>query len=173
MTDTTAIAIPASSAITRPNAKQRWVERRSATRKLTREERFAGMRAVPSEADLAWGAGLFEGEGTITLSGTGCPYVIVGNTDRQVIDFYQRHWPGCVKGHNPANVNQNARPAWDWRIGGWKALIFLREMQPYFRTERVRAKAELVLDAGTLAHAERGEHVVQIRTLNRRGLRAV
>jgi len=152
-------------------AQCRWVARRTESREAVRRQAFADARIVPTDADLAWGAGLFEGEGTITMHPNGTPYVIVGNTDHQVIDFFCRHWPGCVTVHNPANVNQNAREAWDWRIGGWKALLFLREMRPHFRTDRVIGKTVLVLDAGGLPHAQRREHVARIRVLNRRGLR--
>lgn len=90
--------------------------------------------------ELAWAAGLFEGEGTIRINkpsmrnwGTLCASVV--NTDSDVTDFFQARWPGYLK---PCGVSKpNHRPAWMWVIAAHKAVEFLRAIRPYVVRRRV------------------------------------
>src|SRR5690242_14193138 len=75
-------------------------DRSSAYRRRRRAVRMATRRtARPPDIELAWAAGMFEGEGTVTISAAGRhgytrPVVTLANTDRQVVDFFQARWPG-------------------------------------------------------------------------------
>jgi hypothetical protein len=97
-----------------------------------------------SPQELAWAAGLFEGEGTIRINrptrrNLGTLVVSVVNTDRQVVDFFQARWPGYMK---PATgLGPNARPAWVWVSAAREASGFLRQVLPYLRRDRVRERA--------------------------------
>lgn len=101
-----------------------------------------------SKVELSWAAGLFEGEGTITIAirrsdTTYRLLCIVGNTDREVIEFFHVRWGG---GDQPVYGDRPGRkPAWTWSVSGPKAEEFLRDIQPYLRTERVKKKCELGL----------------------------
>lgn len=53
---------------------------------------------VIREVDLAWSAAIIEGEGSIRINSAthrnlGALIVSVTNTDREIIDWFQSHWP--------------------------------------------------------------------------------
>ena len=99
--------------------------------------------------ELAWAAGLFEGEGTIRINkatkhNLGHLCVSVVNTDKQVVDWFHDRWPGYMKPATGLRVDQ--RPAWVWVIAARRAAEFLRAIQPYIVTNRVREKAQFGID---------------------------
>jgi hypothetical protein len=137
---------------------------------------------IRNVALVSWVAGHFEGEGTVSIVRSGKrgytrPIVTLTSTDRQVIDVIQDRWPGCVKTYQPKG---NARPAHRWTLNVRPAIArFLWDMMPLLKTERVRRKAELVLeDIGARVQGARGEDYLaqcherreQIRALNHRGV---
>lgn len=100
--------------------------------------------------DLAWAAGLFEGEGTVRINtatkrNLGHLIVSVVNTDRSTVEFFQDRWPGTLRGATGLNPLKQ-RPAWVWTVAARKAAAFLTDIQPYLRSERVRRKAALGLE---------------------------
>lgn len=101
-----------------------------------------------TEADRNWAAGLFEGEGTVTLAlrsldETYRLVVTMANTNHQILDFFQDRWPGWIQ---PAYGKRPGRqPAWYWTLAWGKAECFLREIEPYLRTHRVREKFRVAL----------------------------
>lgn len=134
--------------------------------------------------ELAWAAGIFEGEGTVTIAvrnsdETYRVLCIVGNTDRSIICFFQKHWPGWVQ---PAYGKRPGRkPSWSWTVATRSADTFMKDILPYIRTVRVRRKIVLaqrfrihrmkygVLDRGRYKVAQRRFYGV-MRKLNRRGV---
>lgn len=132
---------------------------------------------------VAWAAGLFEGEGTIRINSAtrrnlGHLICSVVNTDRQVVDFFAARWPGYLRA--ATGLGPNRRPAWIWGIAARKAAVFLRELEPYLVTARVRQKAALALEfqgqktAGrrnrTADYAEeQWSYFMQMKNLNARG----
>lgn len=99
--------------------------------------------------ELAWAAGLFEGEGSVRINkatrrNLGHLIASVCNTDRQVIEFFQERWPAYMK---PATgLRPEQRPAWVWVIAARRAAAFLSQIQPYLQTDRVREKARVGLE---------------------------
>lgn len=163
------------------NARRRQEERQK--RHGERKDAIA-TRLSPPASDCIWAAGHFEGEGTLTLINGGrlanCrPIAMLTSTDREVIEFFQSRWPGQVRTFTPKSRNGVAREAQTWRLGANDSVeCFIRDLLPHLRTERVRAKAALVLadiDDRTLYQRdpdvrsrsrERRDH---IRRLNARG----
>jgi len=154
---------------------------------VKRVEEAARFAANIPDADFAWAAGLFEGEGTVTLTtmgkgrGTNRLVVSVSNTDRQVTDFFQERWPGSkLREHFPVS-SRRARRVWVWNLTSRRAEVFLRQIRPFIRTERVSAKIALALEAqearvigtrgkrGATYHAMQDEFMRRMRVLNRRG----
>lgn len=130
-------------------------------------------------SDLAWAAGLFEGEGTITISKSReytRPHVSVTSTDIEVIEFFASRWPAEIKHREPGG---NARRAFVWYVGNATgARQFVNDILPHLRTERVRAKAELLLEdlderrqgsRDPKYRARSNERMARMRELNRRG----
>jgi hypothetical protein len=102
-----------------------------------------------TDSELAWAAGLFEGEGSVRISkpasrNLGSLIVSVVNTDRQVLDFFQERWPGHMQPARGLDPTRQ-RPAWVWLTAALKAATFLRAIEPFLRTDRVREKAALGL----------------------------
>jgi hypothetical protein len=137
--------------------------------------------------DYAWAAGFFEGEGTVGIhamadrrNGLGYLVVSVVNTDREHVDWFQSRWPGKVRAATGLRPDQ--RPAWVWVRHGVQAAAFLRDVEPYLRSARVRAKFHLGLEyqrqkvlGGNqgLAYRERqGRYHLEMKALNRRGVAA-
>jgi hypothetical protein len=138
---------------------------------------------VPSVEDLHWAAGLFEGEGTVTIAKSGGKKrptltrtrVLVGNTDKEVVEFFFNRWGGRVRPRPPST--KRARPSFEWAHGGAEAAFFLRDIQSYLRTQRVKVKVALVLKSEELRRADPFKArpglqraMNEIRELNRRGV---
>lgn len=99
-----------------------------------------------SDLELAWAAGLFEGEGTVRINkptrrNLGHLAVSVVNTDRQVVDFFQARWPGYMKAATGLDPTRQ-RPAWVWCIAARKAADFLAAIRPFVVRDKVRVKID-------------------------------
>lgn len=89
-----------------------------------------------------WAAGFFDGEGCIQLkrtakSRTRTLYVIIANYDEGAIMKLQERWGG--------SVNRRGR-AFYWNLTARKALIFLREIQPFLVTQKNIARVKVAIE---------------------------
>lgn len=111
-----------------------------------------------TDIDLAWAAGVFEGEGTVMLSSSGhhdavtgerMPYsrlvVVLASTDLEMVQFFQQRWPARVIRTYVPRTSRNARLAYEWRPAMVNALQFLWDIEPFVRSRRVREKIALAL----------------------------
>jgi hypothetical protein len=101
-----------------------------------------------SELELAWAAGLFEGEGTISINKAhtktlGMLRCMVGNTDKEIVDFFLQRWGGHW---HEVKASGHKRTAWKWSVAAKKAARFIADIAPYLRTTRVKEKAALGLE---------------------------
>lgn len=101
-----------------------------------------------SDVDLAWAAGLFEGEGTVRINtatkrnlGHLCASVV--NTDREVIDWFNARWPGYMNKAGGLNLERQ-RMAWVWNVAATKAAAFLLAIRPFI----VRSMMKVRIDHG-------------------------
>jgi len=165
-------------------AQRRLQEAKRQARLRARRQRLAE-RPMPPKAERVWAAGHFEGEGTITIVSGGSnslpiPRVSLVSTDKSVIDFFHDRWPGYLRSCIPKSVNGLAREAFIWQLKANDAVEgFILDIQPYLQTERVRTKADLILeDIRERVQLRRTDEVVQrrwermarMRALNRRGI---
>lgn len=75
------------------------------------------MKVTPSdirESNLAWAAGLFEGEGCIQFSGKNSVILNVTSTDMDVIHRLQDLFGGYVYG--PRTRKNSKKPFWEWQL---------------------------------------------------------
>ena len=142
---------------------------------------------MPKEADLSWAAGLFEGEGTITLIRVKSQKndylteskITVGNTDYQIVGFFQQHWGGWI---STKGKKKGRKQHFEWAITGNQTWIVLTDLLAYFRTDRVREKARLLIEVEEFrkrsprfgeeskqTQTKLWEHLQRIRALNKRG----
>ncbi len=104
-------------------------------------------------AQVAWAAGLFEGEGWITISARkpfgknkSVAYSMVAGivmTDPEILERFQAIFGGSL--HATSEVNERYSPAYRVELYANKAASALREMLPYFgprRAERARLAIE-------------------------------
>lgn len=100
---------------------------------------------MASAAEIAWAAGLFEGEGTFNMARPSGAYfqMSITSTDKDVIErFAQIAGIGSVR---PQKMQKShTKPTWRWCAGGRAAIPFLDEIYPWLGKRR-RARADDVL----------------------------
>lgn len=107
------------------------------------------VEAPPSECQIAWAAGLFEGEGCLHIEAQrfsqpfGHICASLASTDRDVVERFVRIiGVGSVARFKTPPGN---KPAWRWSVRSGKAEEVIRLLMPYFG-ERRFAKARELLD---------------------------
>jgi hypothetical protein len=137
----------------RQNCTRRFAEKTKAKNRARRELRLQEWTPEVSEMDLAWAAGIFEGEGTVTLNSMGSkPYTrlvaCLTSTDKEIALFFSERWAGKLYLVDMVKRGMlNAKDAWCWRQECAKGAIFLAQILPFVRTRRVREKIALALHA--------------------------
>ena len=115
--------------------------------------------AESRHCDIAWAAGLFEGEGCFTRKRNGGRLVVaaaLSMTDEETVRrFHQVLGFGTVYSLDPPSWRDGKRkPQWRWQTGReyeFRALVEL--LDPYLGERRWRRAHELLNDLGTI-HAE-------------------
>lgn len=100
-----------------------------------------------SVVELAWAAGMFEGEGSVRINSAttrnlGALLVDLVNTDQSLVQWFHERWPGYLGAGAFAG---NRRPFWRWRIASLRAASFLIAIEPFVvgaKRERVRLGIE-------------------------------
>lgn len=99
------------------------------------------------DTTLAYAAGLFDGEGSITIqrkANTFCLIVRVTSTDRAIVDFLNRNFGGWI-GVQPANKHVKiCRPCWYWGVQSKAASVFLARIAPFLVIKK--AQADLAIE---------------------------
>jgi|WetSurMetagenome_2_1015567.scaffolds.fasta_scaffold18767_3 hypothetical protein len=101
------------------------------------------------ECEIAYTAGLFDGEGSISLvrqriARFHSPQVSVANTDREVLEWLQKRWGGSIVTKQPRKVAHSV--SYDWRLTDRRALSFLQLIRPYLVIERKIRRIDLLLN---------------------------
>jgi hypothetical protein len=99
----------------------------------------------PPDIELAWAAGLFEGEGTVRINkvtgqNLGNLCVSVVSTDRQIAEFFHDRWRGYMK-TTPLASPRHSR-ALVWVIASRKAAAFLKQIRPFLVTGRMKERVD-------------------------------
>lgn len=129
----------------------------------------------------AMAGGLFEGEGTATISMHGRPgysrcVVSLTSTDHEIVTWLNDRWPGSITDYPPRRAAH--RPHWTWRLNGDAVLPFLMDIDPYLVTARKREVVRLVVACQQARWEGRrrdgyldkiGEFHQRVKILNRRG----
>lgn len=99
--------------------------------------------------ELAYAAGLFDGEGSISLirhreNRTHSPQVSIASTDYEVVHWFQERFGGSVVTKQPRMSNHSV--SYDWRLTDRRALAFLEIIRPYLVIERKIRRIDLLLN---------------------------
>ena len=124
-----------------------------------------------TDIELAWAAGLFEGEGTVTiLRGGNRPYtrlkVCMSNTDHDIVQFFADRWPGEYRAVR--RRAESHRQAWIWGRSCRAAAAFLTDIQPFVCGLRMRARIELALLSQSVRRQGTRQNVASYRETNER-----
>jgi hypothetical protein len=99
--------------------------------------------------ELAYTAGLFDGEGSISLvrqknNRSHSPQVSVASTDYEVLHWLQERFGGSIVTKQPRHANHSV--SYDWRLTDRRALNFLKLIRPYLVIERKIRRVDLLLN---------------------------
>lgn len=110
-------------------------------------------RVALTVAEIAWAAGLFEGEGNVSIAKPrphratsrhlGQLRVSVTSTDLQVVAFFRERWGGRVRAVSDTDARH--RQAYSWDVFTGDAVAFLEAMLPYFQRDVVKQRAVLAI----------------------------
>lgn len=109
-----------------------------------------GTEMNKKEIDI-YTAGLFDGEGSITLilknktSVSKTPVIIVVNTEYDLLSFLKTNYKGYIsKRAKPKNPLHSQ--TWQWALDGNKAISFLKEIFPYLKDKKKKHRATLLIN---------------------------
>ncbi len=131
------------------------------------------------DEELAWMAGLLEGEGTLTITGQWVVSITIANTERELLEPFKERFGGAIYStQSPAMVYGCLR----YQITGKLAKELVQVLLPFMRSQRKRRLAELLIEfpmmgsgywATSKVVAQKKAILEQVRTLNRkpRGIR--
>jgi hypothetical protein len=115
---------------------------------------------MTSEAELAYFAGFFDGEGCVGINPVSkaggvsryyCLYATARQIDTTPLQMLKEAFGGCIQG--PHNASATKRGTYSWRVQAAQAEQFLVAVLPYLVVKR--AQAELALEFRRTFH--RGE----------------
>lgn len=105
-----------------------------------------GRVSLYKETDLAWAAGLIEGEGCFTLHSKKHPYLLLDMCDKDVIEKLHSIFPfGNVRGPYTNKNKPQHKPRWRFDAFGSKCRHIMLHVFPYLGVRR-RAKIEELLE---------------------------
>ena len=98
-----------------------------------------------NEVDIAYTAGLMDGEGTITLSRNKpnewrSPVVSMSSTTPALLQFMLDNFGGSAS--KQTRAAEHHMQAWSWKIIGNRALAFCEQFQHHLREPKKRARAQ-------------------------------
>lgn len=114
---------------------------------------------VPTEAEIAWAAGFFEGEGYFTASrhmlkdGVRLyPSAGINNTDLESLErFHRIVGVGRIKSRDVTYSPFDAKPQWKWSTSTRRDAEYVRDLLlPWLGSRRLERIAEIFDDRGVL-----------------------
>ena len=115
--------------------------------------------------ELAYAAGLFDGEGSISLvrqknNRTHSPQVSVASTYYEVVLWFQRRFGGSIVTKQPRKSNHSV--SYDWRLTDRRALAFLELIRPYLVIERKIRRIDLLLNDYVACTPRNGRYTAEM-----------
>ena len=121
---------------------------------------------MATEAEIAYTAGLFDGEGSITLTPIRStrfpsPQVAVASNDREVLEWLKAQFGGSISTKQPRRPTHSV--SYDWRLTDRRALGFLRQIRPYLKIQRKIKRVDLLLSEYVLCTPRNGRYTDEMR----------
>jgi hypothetical protein len=101
-----------------------------------------------SDVEAAYIAGLFDGEGSISLvrhrrNRWPSPQVAIASNDREVLEWLRTRLGGSISTKTPRQPTHSI--SHDWRLTDRRALTFLQDIRPYLLIQRKIRRIDLLL----------------------------
>lgn len=103
-----------------------------------------------TEQNCIYAAGLFDGEGTVTLSKIHksnlyrSPTASVTSTSFELVEYLKLTFGGFIC--NQKVAKEHYKQSWSWRIAHDKAIEFLTLVKPYIKEKKKLARIQLICD---------------------------
>lgn len=110
------------------------------------------MRLLQTDLNIAWFAGLFEGEGCLGYypdkrnPRTGSVRLYIESTDKDIIDRIQSLFGGKVWDSNYPSKPKNYKPSWRWGLSSKNEVRHIINLLYPYLGERRRSKCIEVLE---------------------------
>ena len=122
-------------------------------RKAIESEQIHPVAIFERDVELAWQAGIIDGEGTITISKqirkeraspSFRPFIVVTNTNINIVSPFSTMWGGPIYRNVDARTEKKWSDSFDWYCPQGKVVEFLTSIIPYLRGKS--KQAELVIE---------------------------
>ena len=117
------------------------------------------------DTELAYAAGLFDGEGSISLvrqknNRSHSPQVAVASNDLEVLVWFRKRFGGSIVTKRPRKSTHSV--SYDWRLTDRRALTFLQLIRPYLVIERKIRRIDLLLNDYVACTPRNGRYTTEI-----------
>lgn len=112
--------------------------------------------------DLAYAAGLLDGEGTVTLSKNNSsdkfrtPAITMSSTTYALLEFMKNSFGGNIVNHKI--YKDHHKQSWVWHLRGDAVLTFLGQVVPFVREHDKKRRADLLLKKYKLVTVRNGKY---------------
>lgn len=100
--------------------------------------------------NLAYTAGILDGEGTITLTKQHAvdrfrkPIVSVSSTTLSLLEFLKENYNGSISKHKV--YQDHHKQSWSWKLSYDSAILFLVDVVPYMKEPEKIKRAQLIVN---------------------------
>lgn len=106
-------------------------------------------------------AGLFDGEGTVTMSHVSnkkhrSPVVSVTSTTKSLLDFLKENFGGTISRQKV--YKSHHKQSWMWKLSHQKAIDFLIAIRPWIKEEEKARRADLIINEYKLYAPRNGKY---------------
>lgn len=115
-----------------------------------------------SECDLAYAAGLFDGEGTVTLSKHQatdkfrCPTLSMSSTTLSLLEFMRDVFGGSISFHK--TYKSHHKSSYSWKVRNDSALSIAQALQPYIKEPEKRRRIDLLVSQYKIVTSRNGKY---------------
>jgi len=100
------------------------------------------------EKNILYTSGLFDGEGTITLTRKNkfrIPVASVTSTTKELLNFLKENFGGTIC-ERKTKQKENHSKSWKWQINSQQAIDFIKRISPYLKEPKKRARAYFLIN---------------------------
>lgn len=117
-----------------------------------------------NNTDLAYTAGILDGEGSITLTKRAkqnpYPVISVDSTDRELLEWLKTNFGGCIV--IKKKTKDHHSQAWTWRLQQRAALSLLEKLIPFMKIDRKIYRAHLLVSEYVQCTPRNGKYTPEL-----------